>query len=269
MKKSRIVLTAVIAVIAVLYPFVCSTALAKTYYTETSSAVTRDVKLAFLSDFHSSEYGKDLCELTDAVNEFSPDAVIFGGDLFDERHSDENSLLLVEKMTAEYPCFYAAGNHELYKRKDIDELKAKLSEMGVRVLNGESEIIDGNVRIIGVDEADGREYADALSKAQSGCFNVLIYHYPEDFPTTSKGSFDLILSGHAHGGQVRIPFTGISVYAPNQGLFPKYTSGVFSENGTDMIVSRGLCRNIENLLIPRVFNRPEAVFITIEQEQNS
>ncbi len=265
-RKKRI-LTIAAAVILIAYPFVCSTALSEVSYTLESEKVGEGVRLAFISDVHNSRYGKDMCELVDSVKKYNPDAVIFGGDLYDEHWGDGNSDLLVERLASEYDCFYSIGNHEIW-RGDSESLKQKMAQRGVTVLDGEysdMEIKGNRVRFIGIEGISGtEEYQNALSAVSEDCYNVLINHYPEQFPEVSGKGFDLVLSGHAHGGQVVIPFVLNGVYAPNQGLFPEYAGGRYTENNTEMIVSRGLQRNILNAVIPRVFNRPEIVFIDVK-----
>ena len=265
-KKKRI-LTAIVAVAAVTLPFLCSTALSERFFTVKSDKVGEEpIRLVFISDVHNSRYGVDMCELVDSVNKHKPDAVIFGGDLYDEHWGEANSDILVERLVSEYDCFYSIGNHEVWRR-DSDSVKKKMAERGVTVLDGEYSdmVIKGNkIRFIGIEGISGEEeYENALSAVSEDAYNVLINHYPEQFPELSGKGFDLILSGHAHGGQVKLPFLPQGIYAPNQGLFPKYTDGMFTEQGTDMIVSRGLSRNVLNIVIPRVLNRPEIVFIDV------
>ena len=264
--KKKLCIAAVCAIAAAL-PFACSTALTETCYNISVAAAKNPVKIAFLSDLHNSFYKADMRELTESVHNFSPDAVVFGGDLFDEHFGEENSWRLVKKLSEEYPCYYSIGNHEL-NRMDADRVKEKMRETGVIVLEGGfSDIMIGDtaVRFIGIDGAQYEKQREAAKKAVSiDRVNLLINHFPEDFPLVSGKGFDIVLSGHAHGGQVRIPFTDIGLYAPGQGVFPKYTSGVYTEDSTSMVVSRGLYRQLSCILIPRVFNRPEAVYITIQ-----
>ena len=255
--------------VAAALPFVCSTALTETCYNISVAAAKTPVKIAFLSDLHNSFYKADMKELTESVHGFSPDAVVFGGDLFDEHFGEENSWRLVRKLAAQYPCYYSIGNHEV-NRMDADRVKEKMRQAGVIVLEGgysDLTVGDTAVRFIGIDGAKYEEQLEAAEKAVSGDrVNLLINHFPEDFPLVSGKGFDIVLSGHAHGGQVRIPFADIGLYAPGQGIFPKYTSGVYTESDTSMVVSRGLYRQLSCLIIPRVFNRPEAVYITIQPQ---
>lgn len=267
-KNKKISKTAlvVIAAVAVAIPFVNSCSLQKTYYNLKNEKADGEVKIAFLSDVHSSAYGNRMSELVEAVDEFAPEVVVFGGDLFDEVHTTTNSAVLVEKLVAKYPCYYSVGNHE-YDRGDARDIKNMMKDMGVTVLEGSYSDITINgteLRFMGIDGFAHTNHLDSVKSAVSDeRVNILLNHYPEEFPYLNDYGFDYILSGHAHGGQVRIPFLDFGVYAPGQGLLPKYTGGLYEENGTVMVLSRGLYRNLSCVIIPRVFNRPEAVFITI------
>ena len=269
-RKKFITLAAVFSALLIAVPFVCNEKLCETYYTVNSDKINSHVKIAFLSDVHNTLYGKGMSELISSVDRFSPDIVIFGGDLFDMSWEEYNSRHLASDLSAKYPCFYALGNHE-FKYAAQDDIRKGVPSLGLRLLTLEDNVSDitvnGNdLRIIGID---GMFYEDQYKRACDAVsddkFDLLIYHYPEDFPKLSGNGFDLILSGHAHGGQIRIPLIlPNGAYSPGEGLFPYYTCGVYKENGSEMIVSRGLQRCPRDLVIPRVFNRPEAVYITIK-----
>ena len=264
-RRKFVILSALISAVVIALPFVCNETLQETYYTVRSEKVSSPMKIAFISDLHSSFYGKDMCELEDSVDAFSPDIVVFGGDLFDKVWGEENSVTLVKKLVAKYDCYYSVGNHEI--RTGYDPLKLVKSEMrnaGVTVLDGQYTDI-GDIRLSGID---GWIYADQLDPCIASIspdkFNILIDHFPEEFPRLSKEGFDLILSGHAHGGQIRLPLIlPNGLYSPGEGLFPKYTGGEYFMDGSEMIVSRGLFRKMLDLIAPRVFNRPEVVYITV------
>lgn len=266
-EKKRRILTYVAAVLIVSIPFACSLALKEVYYTLKSNKISGNVKIAFISDLHNSRYGENMREIVDSVREYNPDVVIFGGDLYDEFWGEGNSDLLVNRLVSDYKCFYTIGNHEK-NRMDDDIVKKRIAEKGVIVLENDCydlEIRGNKLRFTGLESMlDDEMCQKAFSCASSEAYNILIDHYPEHFPKLSDKGFDLVLSGHAHGGQVIIPFVLNGVYAPNQGFFPKYAGGYYNENGTEMIVSRGLHRNVSNIAVPRVFNRPELVFVTLE-----
>ena len=196
------------------------------------------------------------------------------GDMIDSRNTDvEVALNFAEKAMQIAPCYYVTGNHEA-RVSEYDELKAGLEACGVIVLENEREQIEMSgefITILGVDDPSFNTdylFGDSASVVSStlaeistedDVFTVLLSHRPELFDTYVACGMDLTLSGHAHGGQFRLPFVG-GLVAPNQGFFPKYDSGIYTENGTNMIVSRG----IGNSLLPfRFNNRPEVILIEL------
>ena len=270
-RKKFIAVSAVIAALAVAMPFICNEKLCERYYTFSTQKVTAPVKLAFVSDLHDTPYGKDMAELVGAIDRFSPDAVIIGGDLFDESCDERNSLLFTDIIAGKYRCFYTLGNHEL-RHGSADQARQVIARKGITVLSDDNNFADltvgdDTVRLFGID---GLLYEDQYERARNAIsdkyYNILIDHFPDEYPLVSADGFELMLAGHAHGGQVRIPYIMNGLFAPDQGLFPKYAGGLYSENGSNMIVSRGLQRSIRDLVAPRVFNRPELVFVTILPE---
>lgn len=257
--KTRLAITAAIAFIAI----ACNPLLKIVDYS-VDAGKGEAVKIAFLSDVHGSLYGNGQRELINEIKSAGTDIVVFGGDLFDEKNNMENSWTLVDALAGEYTCFYAIGNHEI-KTGKADYYKEEMARRGVTVLSGDSKAVEINGRKLRFFGADSLSQAQALKKeCDRGEYNVLIYHYPSAYPKLS-GSFDLILSGHAHGGQWRLPPFINGLYSPDEGFFPKYAGGSYDENGSVLIVSRGLYRNLSNLILPRIFNRPELVFITLKE----
>lgn len=255
MNKCRLRL---VCLAAIIIGYICCPSLKSVYYEFNADGIDKPIKIAFLSDVHNTLYGKGQCELTDIIDEFGADIVLFGGDLFDENINEKNSWTLVDALAGEYPCFYAVGNHET-RRGKADEIKAAMAEHGVAVLEDMTEVIEINgqkIRICGTESMWDENAVSELDET----YSVLLHHFPEDFPEMSKKGFDLILAGHAHGGQWRIPQVMNGLITPGEWFFPKYAGGYYSENGSEMIVSRGLCRNF----IPRIFNRPEIILITIK-----
>ena len=248
--------------VALFVGFACRLGLNIVRYEIESEKITAPVKIAFISDLHNSLYGKGQCEIIEGIADFGTDIVLFGGDLFDEHNGEENSWVLVDALVGEYPCFYAIGNHEIKTRKP-DFYKEEMEKRGVVVLDDSSSVIQVNgqkIRICGTERLSDRSVYDELDEL----YSIDLHHYPDDFPMMKKKGFDLILSGHAHGGQWRIPGILNGLYAPAEGFFPKYAGGYYNEDGTEMIVSRGLYKNISCLFMPRIFNRPELVLITLK-----
>jgi len=240
------------------------TSLAVPVYKIFSDKVTKPVRIVLLTDFHSSSYGKGQQVLIDAVNAQNPDVILFAGDIFEDVRSHKHSIELLERLGEAYPCCYVTGNHEVWSG-EVNEIKELTRSLGVTVLEGTGELLDfggQKLRICGVDDpAGGKQFADCVHMAGDGVFTVLMSHRPDLVDLYSGNGFDLVVCGHAHGGQVRVPGLLNGLYAPNQGLFPKYAGGryLLADGSTEMIVSRGLCKNV----LPRVFNRPEVVVIDI------
>lgn len=239
-------------------------------YTVETDKIATPVRLAFVADLHSCKYGDGQAELIEAIREQQPDALLFGGDIFDDLPPHDNALALLYGTAGDYPCFYVTGNHE-YWSGEVDALKQAVADCGVAVLEGDCaklEVKGESLDICGVDdptkigaEAMEEQIAGACSQREGESFSVLLTHRPELPEVYSQYDFDLILAGHAHGGQWRIPGIANGLFAPNQGFFPKYAGGRYGLSSGVMIVSRGLAR--ETTKIPRLFNRPELVIIDI------
>ena len=230
---------------------------------------TNPVRCVLITDLHSCYYGKNQKSLIKKIDKENPDIIFLGGDIFDDKIDDDNAMIFLEDISKKYKCFYVSGNHE-YWRERCDEMKDKVRSLGITVLEGECETITVNgktIDVCGVDdptrlyERQFKEQLDnAYAKTSEDHFKILLTHRSERTDLYIKYDYDLILSGHAHAGQIRIPFINIGIYAPNQGLFSKYVSGIYTlENGSRLIVSRGLAR--ESTPAPRFFNHPEIVVI--------
>ncbi len=237
----------------------------RTYEVETS-AVTARVRIAVLADFHNSSYG---AELTDALAAAQPDIVVIPGDLDDSGVRNENTRALLEAIGRAYPCYSVTGNHEFWTGR-AEEIVEMVRESGATVLRGESVLVavaGQTLRLSGVDDPDGLAPA-AWSAQLAACapgddlYTVLLSHRPERAALYRDAGFDLVLAGHAHGGQVRIPLLLNGLFAPNQGWFPRYAGGRYDLGNSTMIVSRGL----QNWGLPRVFNPPELVIVDIVPE---
>lgn len=234
------------------------------------------LKIVQLSDLHSKMFGDNQNILVSQIREAKPDIILFTGDMVDSRHHDEQPVLtLVDGITSLAPIYYVTGNHEFWSG-GFGELENNLKEHGVKVLRNAADIFEKNgerIEIIGVDDPvskTNREYLNgdkivsgelqkALHDSSQQDFKILLAHRPELISTYASYNVDLIFSGHAHGGQVRFPFIG-GLIAPDQGWFPKYTSGRYDEGNSAMVVSRGL----GNSIVPqRLFNRPEVVVLRL------
>ncbi len=236
-------------------------------------------KIVQLSDLHNKKFGSNQEVLIKKVLKTEPDLIVFTGDLIDSRKYDEKpSLILIEELVQIAPVYFVTGNHE-WKSGKYEVLEGKLKESGVQVLRNEAvEITHKNdkINILGIDDPtivndsyDEKASTEAainqsIYSLEKGGFNILLSHRPEMFSLYKQNKIDLVFSGHAHGGQVRLPFIG-GLIAPNQGFFPKFTSGTHTSENTTMIVNRGL----GNSIIPlRIFNRPEIVVVTLTSSSN-
>ncbi len=267
-KNMWIAILAGLALLAALIIFGTSSALLTVKYQISTDKAAKPVRLALVSDLHSCDYKN---ELVDAIAAQAPDAVLLAGDIFDDDLPHDNAKHFVREIAARgYACYYVTGNHEIWSG-EADELKRFMRELGATVLEGECATLSVNGQIInicGIDDpaSDSGSLSEVLAKAaraaDSTRFTVLLTHRPELIDEYLKHAFDLILSGHAHGGQWRLPGLINGLFAPNQGLFPKYAGGEYTFESKTMIVSRGLAR--ESTRVPRIFNRPELVIVDIE-----
>lgn len=267
--KKRIFRIVVLAAVIVFAAIALDPRMVVRHYTVESDKISAPVRLAVVADFHGCDYGEGAERLIAAIQEQSPDAVLLVGDIFDDVLPWDDSEALVCSLAAQYPCFYVTGNHE-YWSDDVDEICRIIESAGVVVLNASSATLKINgqtINICGIpDPSDPISMKTALQRAASdiaqAAFTVLLAHRPERIDKyAATGNFDLVVSGHAHGGQVRIPGILNGLFAPNQGLFPEYAGGQYQVEETTLIVSRGLAR--ESTRLPRVFNRPELVIVEL------
>lgn len=232
-------------------------------------------RIAHVSDLHNTEFGADNAALPRLLKKCRPDIIVITGDLIDCHRTDvEIALRFARESVKIAPTYYVTGNHEAICPQ-YTGLKAGLAAAGVIVLeDGLVPLEQGGERItlLGLDDPNFTPRGDlpggvpAMTAAklkelleEENTYSILLSHRPELFETYAASGIDLVLSGHAHGGQFRLPFIG-GLIAPNQGLFPKYDAGLYTEGNTNMVVSRGL----GNSVIPvRFNNRPEIVLIEL------
>lgn len=235
------------------------------------------LKIVHLSDLHDANFGKGQSRLIKKIKNEKPDFIFFTGDLIDSNRYDLNkSIQAINELVEMAPVYYVTGNHEI-ATNEVDKIIKSLKSRGVTVLQNESEVIQrGRQKIVigGIEDPLMRISEQKTEKKivksniertfknvnHQSIFKLLLSHRPEYFNIYAQQDVDAVFSGHAHGGQIRIPFVG-GLLSPGQGWFPTYTSGVYTSHSTNMIVSRGL----GNSVIPiRVFNLPEIVVITLK-----
>lgn len=232
-------------------------------------------KILHISDFHNYVYGKDNIRVINKVKEATPDIIVITGDLIDAHKTNmEISLKFVKEILNIAPVYYVPGNHEAHNLNRYDLFSGYLDNLGVNIIAGKSETIekDGSeINIVGLLEQsfyknDERKHSEiayddlSLINYNKDNYTILLNHRPELFDVYVENNINLVFCGHAHGGQWRIPFVG-GLYSPNQGLFPKYTVGVYNKNNTNMVVSRGVGNSSSMSL--RINNMPEVILVEL------
>lgn len=278
----------IFCVLFLLYMYLENFNLQVTNYTISSRGIPNgfdDVRFVVLADLHNNSFGRDNERLIHEINNAHPKFIVIAGDLIiGKEHCDYSvALSLLNRLSKQYSIYYGFGNHEQrimaggdhYDQNFTDYIH-KLKDMGVHILNNETYTIyrkEDRIKITSV--VIGNEFFGKFKKADmetgylqnlvgipdNKCYNILIAHNPIYFKSYMKWGADLVLSGHLHGGIVRLPGFG-GVISPQYELFPKYDAGEYHENGQTMLVSRGLGTHTIKL---RAFNRPELMIVTLKR----
>lgn len=263
--KSALVLLIVIALL--LFCSYQNRHLETTYYTYKAEQLGADLegyRIVQISDLHNVKFGKNNQKLVDRIRECEPDMIVLTGDLVDSNHTNvDRAVQFVDEIVKICPVYYVTGNHEYWlDTSEYENLMDGVASAGVIILDNQVVEIsrwDAKFRLVGLDDkslADGT--LEALLSDEKE-LTVVLAHEPQYLARYAGTGVDLVLSGHAHGGQFRLPFVG-GIVAPDQGFLPEYTAGEYYMNGTEMIVSRGL----GNSVIPvRLFNYPEIVCVDL------
>lgn len=270
--KKRLVIYAVVAVILFIF---CSwqnntlTVSEHIYTTDKISAELDGYTIVHISDYHNKSFGKGQKRIVEKISSLEPDIIVITGDIVDSRFTNISRAIEFAEETAKITdTYYVTGNHEhRLDDKDFEKLISGLEQAGVRCLFDESIDIEengGSFVLSGFDDESLVNIEYNCPKLAADKLNVVLAHEPqliEDY--SNHGNIDLVLTGHAHGGQFILPFIG-AVYAPDQGINPEYTEGMHKMGDTSMIVSRG----IGNSALPvRLFNFPEIIKITLKSEK--
>ena len=277
MKKRKKILLGVIIILLIAWIFWDNVRIGTSHYTVENSSLPdafNGFKIVQISDLHNASFGSENKRLLDIIQNEKPDIIAITGDIIDSNHTNVDiAIQFVEKAVQIAPVYYVTGNHEAWSEEYEATLKPKLNELGVIILQDENSIIEKDhqcINILGLNDPDftirGDMFGESeamintkLDEIQPTGFSILLSHRPELFPVYVKHGIPCVLSGHAHGGQFRLPFIG-GLIAPDQGFFPKYTAGIYSEQNTKMLVSRGLGESI----IPfRINNCPEVVVVKL------
>ena len=227
-------------------------------------------RIAQISDLHNAEFGGHNEELLSMLAGTAPDIIVLTGDLVDSRRTDVDVAADFAARAMEIaPVYYVTGNHENRLKTEFPKLEKRLKNAGVTVLRNESVVLeqDGQqIQLLGVDDITfyTKNWEDPLIEdlerlKADDLYTVLLSHRPDLLKLYEKAGVDLVFTGHAHGGQIRLPWIG-GILAPDQGFFPKYDSGLYTLGETNLMVSRGL----GNSLFPfRVNNPPEIVVVEL------
>lgn len=248
--------------------------------------ILKPCRAVVLSDLHNKKYGKDNGILLSAIRDLQPDVILIAGDMVTSRKKapTEDAVKLLYQLSEEFPIYYGVGNHEhrlfhkaeKYGSVGPDYLSALAEKEIVPICNSSKEIAECNIRIWGLD-IEGTYYERFQSKTMdvdyvkgllgepdATCFNILLAHNPDYFPVYAGWGADLTVSGHVHGGIVKVPFVNKGFISPTFALFPKYDGGVFYEKGAQMVLSRGLGTHT---LPVRVFNPGELYCIEFTPQE--
>ena len=240
-----------------------------TYSNSKIPAAFEDFKILQLSDIHNKSFGKNQLKLLKLIKEERPDIIVITGDLIDEHAKNlDSTIALLDGAIKIAPVYYVDGNHDVAS-KLYEPFKSAAKKLGVIILDNECAILtrdNDKIRLAGiadpkcfVNEAEYESTLSRLLEQQVGEFTILLSHRPEKIELYEKYGAYVCFTGHAHGGQIAIPFIG-PVIAPNQGFFPEYTSGMYQSGDTTMFVSRGL----GTTLVPiRLFAKPQIICVTL------
>jgi len=258
-------------------------------YTVETGKIDKPFRIVLITDLHGFVFGKNQRDALDIIEKQHPDLIMLTGDIYVRYRPYEGSTMLLEGISKLCPCFYVDGNHE-YMTDNVERIKEIVRSTGVAVLEGtciKTAVNGSEINVCGVDdpnvgESEFARQLKALSVTDTANFSIFLSHRSELVELYKQTGFDLILTGHAHGGQWRIPFLINGLFAPGQGFFPKYAGGQYSYNNTVQIVGRGLTKyyqlpqslksvfSAETALrdkldaFPRIFNPPELVVVDVE-----
>lgn len=275
------------AFIIVLFVLLCFFALynktvIRRYEIETKK-IKNDIKILLVSDLHSVYQKNNFEKLFKMINGENPDLIVLCGDIFDAKRKDDGAIAFLKELKKlknlkkDIKSFYVAGNHET-RRTDTERLIKTVKENNIIVLNDEKKYISVNsndICMCGISDIytrmkTGKKAAikNMILNKFSDCgdgFNILLAHSPFYIDEYLSADFDLVISGHTHGGQFRIPVVMNGFYNRSGGFFPKYCGGLYKKGNASLVVGRGISASPR--FVPRVFNRKEIVLIKIKKER--
>lgn len=249
-----------------------------------SDKIRKQVRMVMISDFHNCRYGKENEMVLAAIEKAAPDMIVIAGDMItaDKKEKFDRTIHLLSKLKEKYPVYYAMGNHEQKISRCPEKydgmwerFEKSLEEIGVSLLRNEHiSFPDRGISLYGLEI--GREYFQRFStkpmqgeylehllgKVDKNTYSVVLAHNPDYFPEYAEWGADLVLSGHVHGGIVRVPFLG-GLISPAIRFFPKYDGGLFREKEATMVLGRGLGNHSPNV---RLFNPAELLVIELRRK---
>ena len=257
-----------------------------TNYIIKNAKITRDFKIVQLSDLHSREFRNDNKKIIDYIEKEKPDIIVMTGDMINAKNGDIAYLeKFINSLKEICKIYYVMGNREFrYNEEEFNKLVNMLEKNSIKVLNNNSDTIKiagSEINIYGLNYNNrniekyyefrrgsmyNKKYEiinkleDVFTGVDKNKYNILLTHSPNAFKKYASFGFDLIISGHIHGGVIRLPFAG-GLLSPNATFFPKYDAGLFFEEGSVMCVSRGMGYGS---LPFRILNNPEIVVINLK-----
>lgn len=274
MKKKLVISILIIGLICISNGIVNNFRIVETDYQITSDKVDQDYTFALITDYHSET--KDNDKIFNIIKQKEPDYILLAGDILDSEAMDE-TVDFVSQLTSISQVVYARGNHD-NDYQTYDQFKTAIADLGVITIDS-SNYQTEDLNFIGLEDYSGANFGYSQSFADSYIpyiesyeqyvstdkFNVLLAHRPNFFEAYQNLGVDLVVSGHAHGGQWQIPFTSIGLIAPDEGLFPTNVEGLETKGGVTQVISTGTS-NPYGPVIPRLFNPREVVIIDVEKD---
>lgn len=266
-KTKRILIVFILLILLTGFCYVQNGYLVVTHYTYVSEKISEDFagyRIVQISDLHNATFGKDNQRLVKKIEVLNPDMIVITGDMVDYNRPNVDVALDFATQAAKIcPTYYITGNHENWLSEgDKQRLLKGLSDAGVICLSDETtdiKVKNSTFTLIGLNDESlrGNTLQNLVKNQDEAQLQILLAHEPQYLEKYAMSKVDLVLAGHAHGGQFRIPFVG-GLVAPDQGFFPEYTEGVHVDGQTTMVISRGLGNSVVPL---RLFNLPEVVCI--------
>ena len=278
-RKGIIILVILILFVVFLFLKVFDRRINTVHYDIENSRIQEDIKIVYISDLHSTDFGENQRKVIEKLEREEPDLVLLGGDIFDDIEPSHKAVELLDQLKGKYKTYFVSGNHE-FNTGRVKEIKEMVREKGIHVLEGETlalEIKNTKIDLSGTDDnlVGESRYKEQLKNAaeqrREEAFSILLTHQPKNIDLFREYHYDLILAGHNHGGQVRIPFLVDGLFSREERFFPKYSGGEYDLEGSKLIIGRGLNRKTYKIRqkypVPRIFNPPELVVIHLKPDK--